>query len=147
MNVVEFNILDKLSPWLRRKEHELPSLEEQLTTTLARLFVNLAKPYVPYERGYLENSAEHLWVIEPVLHYYSITVMWTGQLNPSREGHRDFIGDDGEYLDYALFQYFAPLRHEIKPSATDHWVDPTMKDFESKGMDTTKQMFLEWLFK
>lgn len=146
--VLEFRIIeDTFSPWLSRKKGDLPAFEEQLIEALGRAFVKESKPFVPYEQGYLESSAESVWFIEPALHHWELEIVWTGMMNPSREGHSDFVGDDGENLDYALFQYYAPLRHPNKPHATHIWVDPTMERFEAHKMGDMDKLFLEWLFK
>lgn len=146
MTVIECKIVeDTLSTWLERKINELPSFEKQLIETLGRAFVEVTKPYVPYEKGYLEESAESVWFIEPALHNWRLEIVWTGMMNPSREGHSDFVDDDGNPLDYALFQYFAPLRHPVK--GTDHWVDYGAKDFMSKEIPKLGDRYLEWLFK
>lgn len=149
MTVVECKVVeDTLTAWFERKISELPSFEQQLIETLGRVFVETTKPYVPYEKGYLESSAESVWFIEPALHNWRLEIVWTGMMNPSREGiHRDFIGKDGEHLDYALFQYYAPLRHPNKPKATDHWVEHSTPIFMDKEMPKVGDKFLEWLFK
>lgn len=146
MTVLDCRIVnDTLSAWIERKISELPSFEEQLIQALGKALALDTKPYVPYEQGYLEESAEQVWFIEPSLHNWRLEIVWTGMLNPSREGHEDFIGEDGENLDYALFQYFAPLRHPIK--GTDHWVDYGTKDFMDKEIPKLGDRYLEWLFK
>ena len=146
MTVIECTIVeDTLSAWLERKISELPSFEEQLIEVLGRALVTDTKPYVPYEKGYLEESAESMWFIEPTLHMWNLKIVWTGMMNPSREGHEDFIGEDGEHLDYALFQYYAPLRHPIK--GTDHWVEYGINDFINKEMPKLGDRYMEWLFK
>ena len=145
MTVTECRIVeDTLTAWIDRKISNLPSFEEQLIETLGRALAITTKPYVPYEKGYLESSAESVWFIEPALHNWRLEIVWTGMMNPSREGHGDFIGDGGENLDYALFQYFAPLRHPIK--GTDHWVEHGIKDFERKDFPRIGNQFMDWLF-
>lgn len=149
MTVTEVKIIeDTLTPWITRKIEDLPSFEQQLIETLHRALVKDIKPYVPRERGYLEESAETVWFIEPALHNWRMEIVWTGMLNPHRDGiHKDFIGDDGERLDYALFQYYAPLRHDSKPQATHLWFEYGVKDFEANNYGGLDKLYLEWLFK
>lgn len=140
-------IENTLETWLTRKQSELPALEERLIEIMGKALAKDTKPYVPRERGYLESSAESVWFLEPALHYWGLEIVWTGMLNPHRDGiHKDFIGANGELLDYALFQYFSPLRHE-KLGATDHWVDYGMKDFVAENYGQIDKHFMEWLFK
>lgn len=141
---------DTITEWTLTKQSGIPQLEAQLLNTLAQAVNYYVKPFVPRDTSALENSPTSHWEITSHAEGLGMFITWTGDDNPNRWDM--FIGDNGELLDYALFQYTIPMFHK-KIGATDHYVDYGLAKLNEGGAKGTRmeyilgKAFIRWLEK